>query len=122
MERGQHPGAPQVTKEAETAPPENEALYRVLVESSSELIVLVDSERRCSYANPSFARVFGAVSAFPVERFHHDDREALCRAFGESTAGAGSVTVLRYFDVAGKRGWLECSTSPVRYNSQPHVL
>jgi two-component system, cell cycle sensor histidine kinase and response regulator CckA len=122
MERGQHPGSPQVTKEAETAPPENEALYRVLVESSSELMVLVDSQGRCSYANPSFARVFGAVRAFPIERFHHDDREALSRVFRESTVGAGSVTVFRYFDVAGNRCWLECSASPVRYHSQPHVL
>jgi two-component system, cell cycle sensor histidine kinase and response regulator CckA len=122
MERGQHSESRQVTSDAETAPPENEALYRVLVESSNDLIVLVDCEGRCSYANPSFARVFGGARAFPVERFHHDDREALKRVLRESTVGDGAVTIFRYFDAAGNRGCLECSVSPVRHHGQPHVL
>jgi PAS domain S-box-containing protein len=66
--------------------------------------------------------VFGAVSAFPVERFHCDDREALRRAFHESTVGDGTITVFRYFDAAGSCCWLECSASPVRYRGQPHFL
>ena len=111
-----------MTSEAEAAPPENEAFYRVLVESSNELVVLVDSAGRISYANPSFARVFGAVHAFPVERFHRDDREVLSRIFRERMSGDGSVTVFRFFDPAGNRRWLECSASPVRYYSQPCVL
>jgi len=101
--------------------PERDALYRMLVESAHELIVLVDSEQRIAYASPSFSRIFGEGRAFPVERVHDDDRAALSRAFCESAIGPGCVTIFRYFDVAGNCRWLECSTSPVRYRGEPHV-
>src|SRR6185295_7975061 len=49
--------------QADTEVPEHEAFYRFLVESSNELVVLIDSGGRLAYASPSFRRLFGTLRA-----------------------------------------------------------
>jgi two-component system, cell cycle sensor histidine kinase and response regulator CckA len=115
MEHGQQ-------EQAEAALREREALYRCIEEASSDLSVLVDSSDRLVYASPSFCRVFGQASQFPLDRIHADDRETLSRVWRESAAGERRVQVFRYFDAEGTCRWLEASASALRYQREPHVL
>jgi two-component system cell cycle sensor histidine kinase/response regulator CckA len=107
--------------QAETTGPEREALYRFLVDSLHEPIVLIGPGGQFAYASPSFSRLFGELPAFPIERVHDDDREALSRVFGGS-AGESRTTVFRCLDVAGAWRALECSASSASYQGEPHVL
>jgi two-component system, cell cycle sensor histidine kinase and response regulator CckA len=99
---------------------ESEALYRFLVESSNQLIVLVGADGRFVYSSPAFVRDFGELAELPLERVHPDDRDVLSRAFAPGTVGAASTSVFRYLD--GSCRYLECSATCVSFQGEPGVL
>jgi two-component system cell cycle sensor histidine kinase/response regulator CckA len=128
MERGRPPRPARATEETteasqtELAQHESDTFFRFLVESSDQLVVLVDTAGCFVYASPSFGRLFGDVRALPFERIHRDDQAALRGVWRPEPIGARDSLVFRYLDPEGSCHWLECSTSGVAYRAEPYIL
>jgi two-component system cell cycle sensor histidine kinase/response regulator CckA len=129
MERGQRPKAAPATKEMlepvmtpEATLRERDAPLRFLLENLRDFLVLIGPGGQFVYASPSFGRFFGDVRAFPIERVHDDDREALNSVVRKCAVDEPCAAIFRYLDATGTWHYLECSASSVCYQGEPHVL
>jgi PAS domain S-box-containing protein len=79
---------------------ESQALFRLLIENSSDLISVFDQRRRRVYSSPAYQRMLGytaeelqAAPAFAL--IHPDDRSAIDRALDDAWAGRKALIALR---------------------------
>lgn len=75
-------------------------LYRVLVEESSDITTIVDSDGTITYVNPSITRTLGyepedLVGEVGYEYQHPDDRDAVADAIETIQANPDDVHVSR---------------------------
>jgi PAS domain S-box-containing protein len=104
-------------KRAEEALQEGEARYRLLTESSHDLISELDAEGRLVYASPNHVEVLGYEPAeilgqSSFDWVHTDDVESVTEAFRLLIAQQGMRRfILRLRHKAGTWRWLECAGS-----------
>ena len=101
---------------------DNEQLYRILAENTTDLITLYDLTGRRVYASPSVERMLGHVPEPPLASVHADDRERTEAAMQRVLAGTPTVATFRHAHADGSWRWLEASGCVVDYRGAPHVL
>ncbi|HSL59725.1 MAG TPA: PAS domain-containing protein, partial [Acidimicrobiales bacterium] len=102
-----------------------ERRFRALVENSAEVILVVDDDRRATFASPAVNRVLGRPEAYflgelPADLVHRLDRarlDAVLRA-AESNTSVDPVEV-RLLHGDGAYRWFEVSASDLR--NEPEV-
>jgi len=102
--------------EAEQKLRRSEERFRVLANTSHDLVTEIDSEGRLVYASPNCQEVLGytaqeALCATPFSQLHPDDLERGAESFRASTKSLGPVKPasfrVRHRD--GSYRWLQCS-------------
>jgi PAS domain S-box-containing protein len=98
---------------AEARASESEARYRLITDSMSDLVALLDEQGRFAYASPSFERLLGVAPADLVQResselAHPDDRARAASDFAEALAHGSARGAYRYRDKQGRERWIEC--------------
>ncbi len=100
-------------KQAEARLRESETRFRALIEHSSDVVVLVDTDGTLRYLGPSILRVLGydpeelrGSNTFAL--VHPDDREATQRSFEDLVRSGGTRAVqFRYRHKDGSWRWME---------------
>jgi len=114
-------------KQAEEALRESEELYRLITDSSTDLIGLIDFQGKVIFVSPSVRQVMGlepeqVVGTSAFDRIHPEDAPASLQSMERALAGK-TVTFLhraRYAD--GSWRWLDGWGKVVQFRGQPHVL
>ncbi len=75
-------------KEAESALRENEERFRALVQNTSDVITMMDSDGMVTYASPAIESMFGAepgrvIGTRAFDYIHPDDREHLANVYAD---------------------------------------
>ncbi len=109
-------------KRAEEALREREGLYRLLDESSNDLIYLLDLDGRVVYASPSAGRRLGHVPRDRFEIVHPDDVAPVQACWERVVGGKSELIAVRVADAAGAWRWLEAWSSLIDHQGRPHVL
>ncbi|HEV7589504.1 MAG TPA: PAS domain S-box protein, partial [Longimicrobium sp.] len=105
-----------------TTPVEGEAFYRLLTESSSDFIRLLDLDGGSIFTSPSVVRLYGHVPTRVFEFAHPDDLERAQRWWERVLAGADERLSWRVREHAGTWLWLESRAEVIDYHGRPHVL
>lgn len=97
----------------------SEALYRVLVEASGELVSLRDRDGKSVYISPSCEALFDATTAELEaqdwrERIHPDDRPHIERLRERAMAGESIESQYRAVNRHGRTFWMDLTARPVR--------
>jgi PAS domain S-box-containing protein len=114
-------------KRAEELLHAREELYRLLTDTSHDLIALLDLKGVTIYASPSVAQLLGndqaqlAEIARP-ERVHAEELMEVVRAWSEALAGRRQRITFRYRHTDGAWRWLEVWLSPVKYLGRLHIM
>lgn len=119
---------------AENTTRDNEARFRALVQQSSDVISIVDSQRIVRYVSPSIERVFGSqveeLEGTPLlERIHPDDREIVREFFDriERAPNGSATTTWRqrhhdgrwlHVEVVGTNGLADAKVNGVVLNAR----
>lgn len=79
----------------------SERHFRSLIESSSDLIAIVDCNRKVRYASPSIQRILGyeagdLVGTDAFDLVHPGDRSSVERAFKEALTEPGSMSIRQF--------------------------
>jgi two-component system cell cycle sensor histidine kinase/response regulator CckA len=104
-----------------------EELYRLLTDTSNDLIALLDLKGGTIYASPSVGQLLGndqaqlAEIARP-ERVHAEEFAEVVRAWWEALAGRRQRITFRYRHTDGAWRWLEVWLSPVKYLGRLHIM
>jgi PAS domain S-box-containing protein len=114
-------------KRAEEALRESEELYRLITESSTDLIVLTDLDGNTVYVSPSIREIMGVepqqvlgISAFAT--LHPEDAPTSKQGFARALAGKTVTFQHRARHAAGDWRWLEGWGRVVKFRGRPHVL
>ncbi len=104
------------TPDHETAPDAGVLrLYERVIESSFDIVVIVDAEGLVSYANPAVATLGydpdELVGTSPLDFIHPDDVDEIGEQFERVDTGPGnhSPTIIRVRDSLGSWRWIEVS-------------
>jgi PAS domain S-box-containing protein len=100
-EIAEHEAAREQLLDAERTLREREEHFRRLIESSHDLIQMIDAQGRITYSSPSVQRLLGyttdEVTALGIGEFVHPDDQAMAYgAVGEVMANPGHVVELEY--------------------------
>lgn len=93
--------------------------YRLLAESSSDVISMIERSGRASWYSPALRQVLGhdprqELALPPDERVHPDDKPAYRTAVGRAfTHGTTERTTVRTQHASGDWVWLEITVTPV---------
>lgn len=101
-------------KRAEQALRESEIRFRALIQNSSDIIRILDQDRRVIYESPSAGRILGYPPGFligqdPMEYVHPDDLDRVKRDFQEVSArtNKGIPTEFRVRKADGDYIWVD---------------
>src|SRR5581483_3291477 len=97
---------------AEARASESQALYRLITDSMSDLVALLDEEGRFLYASPSFERVLGVgpdalLRTECFERIQPDDRRVARATFDDALAHGSARGSFRCPSKDGRERWVE---------------
>ncbi len=114
-------------KRAEQALHESEELYRLITDSSNDLICLMDFEGKAVFTSPCTRTMLGYDPAAVLGRsgfnfIHREDVAASRHAFERALAGESATFAHRVRHVDGSWRWLEGWGQVVHFHGQPHVL
>jgi len=113
--------AAQMTKDLR----ETEERFRLIAESASDLILLIDPQGLRIYANPAYARLLGdkkdLVGSGAFREIHPEDKERVEKAFFDTVRdGQNRDVEFRFLLPSGEVRWIESHRSAV-YDSQGRV-
>src|SRR6267378_4978939 len=113
--------AAQMTKDLR----ETEERFRLIAESASDLIVLIDPQGRRIYANPAYGRLFGdktdLLGSDAFQEIHPEDKEQVEKAFFDTVRdGQNRDTEFRFLLPGGEVRWIESHRSAV-FDAQGRV-
>jgi len=113
--------AAQMTKDLR----ETEERFRLITESASDLIVLIDPQGRRIYANPAYGRLFGdktdLLGSDAFHEIHPEDKERVEKAFSDTVRdGQNRDVEFRFLLPGGEVRWIESHRSAV-FDSQGRV-
>jgi PAS domain S-box-containing protein len=113
--------AAQMTKDLR----ETEERFRLIAESASDLIILIDLQGRRIYVNPAYARLFGdktdLVGTDAFREIHPEDKEQVEKAFFDTVRdGQNRDVEFRFLLPSGETRWIESHRSAV-FDSQGRV-
>jgi PAS domain S-box-containing protein len=101
-------------KRAEEALLQSETRFRALIQNSSDIIRILDADRRIIYESPSAERILGYPPGFmigrnPLEYIHADDRERVRNDFQEvlDRTNPGTPTEFRILKADGGYIWVD---------------
>jgi two-component system, cell cycle sensor histidine kinase and response regulator CckA len=106
---------------------DSEALYRSIVENTSELVSVLDQEGRYIYASPSFQRVLGNYPADIIdttlfEHIHPDDRALVLERWQQLFTWGSMQATFRYSRADGAWRWLETSATHNLHGDEAAVV
>lgn len=106
-------------KKAEIELQKSQEKYKLITESTFDIITLVDLSGRIEYVSPAYER----VSGFDIESFigrsfttnvHPDDQHILCTSVNAVIEGGKPATIeVRFLNQEGQYIWMEVSPTPV---------
>ncbi len=113
--------AAQMTKDLR----ETEERFRLIAESASDLILLIDPQGRRIYANPAYSRLFGdkkdLVGTDAFKEVHPEDKEQVEKVFFDTVRdGQNRDVEFRFLLPGGEVRWIESHRSAV-FDSQGRV-
>src|SRR5207249_7150180 len=97
---------------------ETEERFRLITESASDLIVLIDPQGRRIYANPAYGRLFGdkkdLMGSDAFAEIHPEDKEHVEKAFFDTVRdGQNRDVEFRFLLPSGEVRWIESHRSAV---------
>ncbi|HTF15902.1 MAG TPA: PAS domain-containing protein, partial [Burkholderiales bacterium] len=106
--------AAQMTKDLR----ETEERFRLIAESASDLIVLIDPQGRRIYANPAYGRLFGDYQGLEgtdaFQEIHPEDKRRVQKAFFDTVHdGENRHVEFRFLLPGGEIRWIESHRSAV---------
>jgi PAS domain S-box-containing protein len=113
--------AAQMTKDLR----ETEERFRLIAESASDLIILIDPQGRRIYVNPAYARLFGdktdLVGSDAFREIHPEDKDEVEKVFFDTVRdGQNRDVEFRFLLPGGEVRWIESHRSAV-FDSQGRV-
>ena len=112
-------------RRAEDALREKEELHRLITESVSDMVALIDAEGRAVYQSASLAAFLGAGGnlRLGLDHVHPEDAEAAAAGWERALSGTPSVFGVRVWDEdRASWRWFEASATRVEHRAAPHVL
>src|SRR6266849_10730393 len=117
--------AAQMTKDLR----ETEERFRVIAESASDLILLIDPQGERIYVNPAYSRLFGnskdLVGTDAFREIHPEDKEQVEKAFFDTVRdGQNRDVEFRFLLPSGEVRWIESHRSAVldSHGSVAHIV
>jgi len=106
--------AAQMTKDLR----ETEERFRLIAESASDLIILIDPQGRRIYVNPAYGRLFGdqkdLVGSDAFREIHPEDKDEVEKAFFDTVHdGQNRDVEFRFLLPSGEIRWIESHRSAV---------
>ncbi|HYS57021.1 MAG TPA: PAS domain S-box protein [Burkholderiales bacterium] len=97
---------------------ETEERFRLIAETASDLIILIDPQGRRIYANPAYGRLFGdnkdLVGTDAFQEVHPEDKERVKKAFFDTVHdGQNRDVEFRFLLPSGEVRWIESHRSAV---------
>ena len=113
--------AAQMTKDLR----ETEERFRLIAESASDLILLIDPQGKRIYANPAYSRLFGdkkdLVGTDAFREIHPEDKEQVEKVFFDTVRdGQNRDVEFRFLLPGGEVRWIESHRSAV-FDSQGRI-
>ena len=112
-------------KEVDSVCCENEELYRKLVENSSEGILIIDFKSKVLFANPAVVKMFGFKSideSIGKNALDFIESKYRKRAIKDqllvNTGKGGFLDTYEAITVDGKKIWIECIGSKIKYKGK----
>jgi PAS domain S-box-containing protein len=101
---------------------ERDEIYRLLADTSKDLVYLVDLEDRLVYTSPAVERLLNHVPAHPFDVVHPDDLEVARGSRKSVVANGYNLVTVRVRDRTGAWRWMEALGTLVQYRGQSHVI
>lgn len=107
-------------KRSEARVAESEARYRMLADSSTDMIFKLDTERRRQYVSPACCEILGwrpeeLLDKSPIDMIHPDDAQRVEAVYGEALAGRERASVTnRIRHRNGQWVWVEAELRLIR--------
>ena len=101
---------------------ESPELFRILAETSLDLIQLIETDGRVVYASPSTVRFLGKHPARQFESVHPDDLDGAQRWWTRLLAGGSDRLDLRIQGEDGAWNWWETWGTSLTHDGKPHLL
>jgi two-component system, cell cycle sensor histidine kinase and response regulator CckA len=114
-------------KRAEEALREGQELYRLITDSSNDLIALMDFQGRTVFVSPSVRQMTGwepaqILGAESFDFIHPEDLASSAERFAAALAGETVTFVHRGRHADGTWRWLEGWGQMVQFRGKPHIL
>lgn len=102
--------------------PESEQLFRVMAETSADIIRMLTPEGHVLYASPSAVRLLGKFPRTQFENIHPDDLDRARRWWKSLLAGGSDRLEWRVHDAKGEYHSFETWGHYVEYRGRPNIL
>ncbi|MCC6931510.1 MAG: PAS domain S-box protein [Gemmatimonadaceae bacterium] len=113
-------------KHAEDELRQSAALYRTIIESAYELVLILERDGRVRYASPSLVTLVGlqptdVLGRNPIARIHPDDQESVREAFRQVVREPWAMQRMQYRSRHADGSWRVLTTSARNLLDDPSV-